>query len=129
MDELRQRLGRRIRTARTSLSLTQQQLAQEASLPAPQVVSQIEKGEREVKAWELVNIAKALRVEIGELLQVEEPASHGVVLWRELPTENREVREAEFVRDCERYALLERICGQCKESELHLWQDDPKQLN
>lgn len=128
MDELRQRLGRRIRTARNSLSLTQQQLAREASLPAPQVVSQIEKGEREVKAWELVNIARVLRVEVGELLKVEEPAPRGVVLWRELPTENREIREAEFVRDCERYALLERLCGQCAESDLPQWQEDPRHL-
>ncbi len=125
MDELRQRLGKRIRSARTALSLTQQQLAKEASLPAPQVVSQIEKGEREVKAWELVSIARVLRVEIGELLRIEDPSPRPVVRWREIPADNREVREAEFIRDCERYALLERLCGQCVEAELPEWNVDP----
>jgi len=128
VDDLRQRLGKRIRAARTTLSLTQQELAKEASLPAPQVVSQIEKGEREVKAWELVNIAKALRVEVGELLRIEDPVPRSIVLWREVPAENREVREAEFLRDCERYALLERLCGQCAEAQLPLWLENPSDL-
>ena len=130
MDELRRRLGQRIRASRAALSLTQLQLAREASLPAPQVVSQIEKGEREVKAWELVNIARVLRVEIGELLREEEPAARPPVLWREGPVENRQVREAEFVRDCERYSLLEQLCGQGVESELPLWWEaDPALLS
>ena len=77
-----------------SLSLTQQRLADEAGLPAPQVVSQIEKGEREVKAWELVNIARVLRMDIGELVREEEPAARAPVLWREGPVQDRKVREA-----------------------------------
>jgi len=128
MEELRRRLGQRIRVARTALSITQQELARDAALPAPQVVSQIEKGEREVKAWELVNIARVLRVDIATLLQDQEPAPRAVVLWREGPVEEREIREAEFVQACERYALLERLCGQCVASELPSWPDEPARL-
>ena len=121
MDDLRTRLGNRIRSARTTLGLTQQQLADESGLPAPQVVSQIEKGEREVKAWELVNIARVLRVDIGDLLRVEEPAARQAVAWREEPGEKRPILEAEFLQACERYALLERLCGTCGEFDLPSW--------
>ena len=129
MDDFRQRLGQRIRTARTTLSLTQQQLAHEASLPAPQVVSQIEKGEREVKAWELVNISRVLRIDIGDLLREEDPARRALVLWREGPVQDREVREAQFAQDCERYALLEQLCGQCTESELPMFTNELVRLS
>ncbi len=121
MDDLRTRLGNRIRTSRAALGLTQQQLSEQAGLPAPQVVSQIEKGEREVKAWELVNIAKVLCVDIGALLRVEDPATRQRVAWREEPGEKRAVLEAEFLQACERYAMVERLCGRCGESELPSW--------
>jgi len=98
MDDLRTRLGNRIRTSRAALGLTQQQLSEPAGLPAPQVVSQIEKGEREVKAWELVNIAKVLCVDIGALLRVEDPATRQRVAWREEPGEKRAVLEAEVLQ-------------------------------
>lgn len=128
MDDLRTRLGNRIRSARTALGLTQQQLSEQAGLPAPQVVSQIEKGEREVKAWELVNIARALHVDIGHLLRVEEPAARPAVLWREEPHENRAVLEAEFLQACERYALVERLCGRCGELDLPSWPKNPERM-
>ncbi len=128
MDDLRTRLGNRIRTARTALGLTQQQLSENAGLPAPQVVSQIEKGEREVKAWELVNLARALRIDIGHLLAVEEPAARPAVLWREEPRENRAVLEAEFLQACEHYALVERLCGRCGESDLPSWPSNTERM-
>ncbi len=129
MDDLRERLGKRIRAARRTLGLTQQQLAREAGLPALQVVSQIEKGEREVKAWELVNICRALRVDFGDLLRDEEPAPRAAVLWRQAATENQSIREAEFVQAYERYALLEQLCGQCAESDLPLRDEAPERLS
>jgi len=128
MDDLRTRLGNRIRSARTALGFTQQKLSEEAGLPAPQVVSQIEKGEREVKAWELVNIARVLRVDIGQLLRIEEPSTRAVVLWRQQPGENRTILEAEFMQACERYALLERLCGHCGEADLPSWSENTTRM-
>ena len=68
MSDLREVLAKRIRNARERLNLTQKRLAEEAGFSVPQIVHQIEKGERDVKAWELVNIAKALHLELSQLL-------------------------------------------------------------
>jgi len=67
MGDLRKILGDRIRTARVRLSFTQKDLAEEAGFSAPQIISQIEKGKRELKAWELVSLATVLRLEVSGL--------------------------------------------------------------
>jgi len=110
MGDLRKTLGGRIRTARVRLSLSQQQLADEAGFSAPQIISQIEKGEREVKAWELVNLARVLRMDVSQLLSTEEPKPLAPVLWRKYPERDRELIEADFLQRCEQYALLEKLC-------------------
>lgn len=110
MGTLRKTLGDRIRSARIRLSLSQQRLAKEAGFPALQIVSQIEKGKREVKAWELVNLARALRIDVSDLLSPEEPQPLSPVLWRKYPQRNKELIEAEFLQRCQQFALLEQLC-------------------
>lgn len=110
MADLRKILGERIRSARMRLSLSQQQLANEMGFSASQIVSQIEKGERDVKAWELVSLARALRVDVSQLLTVEEPEPSAPVLWRKYPEADKELIEAEFLQRCAQYALLEKLC-------------------
>jgi len=110
MGDLRKILGNRIRTARVRLSLSQRQLASEAGFSAPQIISQIEKGEREIKAWELVNLARVLRIDMSQLIGTEEPRPLAPVLWRKNPKRDKELIEAEFLRRCEQYALLEKLC-------------------
>jgi len=118
MADLRKVLGSRIRDARNRLSLSQQQLAKEIGFSAPQIISQIEKGERDVKAWELVNLAEALRIDVSQLLNVEEPKPGTPVLWRKYPETDKEVIEAEFLQRCEQYALLEKLCDVVIKEEL-----------
>lgn len=118
MDDFRKILGDRLRTARKRLSLSQKQLAQEAGFPAHQIIYQIEKGEREVKAWELVNLARVLRMEVSQLLSTEEPKPLAPVLWRKLPQRDKELIEADFLQRCEQYALLEKLCDVAPEHEL-----------
>lgn len=118
MENLSKLLGNRIHDARIRLSFTQQQLAQEAGFSSAQTISQIEKGEREVKAWELFNLARALRLEISQLLAVESHEVSIPLLWRKSPSEGKEIIEAEFLRRCHRYALLERLCGCVIEQKL-----------
>jgi ribosome-binding protein aMBF1 (putative translation factor) len=48
MADLHKVLGNRIRNARNRLSLSQAQLAEEIGFSASQIISQIEKGERDV---------------------------------------------------------------------------------
>ena len=111
MDNLSKALGQRIRALRERLGLSQEELAYRAGFSAHQVVSQIEKGKREVKAWELANLAKVLRTDIPVLLSAEEPESLLVVLWREAPDENAKTKEADFLQRCKRYAYLEKLCN------------------
>ncbi len=104
-------LAKRIRVARERLGWTQDQLAKEASLPLPQTVSDIELEKREVKAWELANIARALRVSISSLLVTEEPEPQPIVLWRKEPKEGGPLLEATFLKRCDEYHLFEKLCG------------------
>lgn len=119
MDRLRRIIGDRICTARVRLSFTQQDLAEQAGFAAAQIISQIEKGEREVKAWELVNLAKILRVEFSDLLASEEPEPYPEILWRIAPERHKKkLIEAEFLQRCQQYALLERLCEGVTERDL-----------
>jgi len=107
---LRELLGKRIRDARVQLALTQEDLAKQVGFPVAQIISQIERGQREIKAWELVKLAQALRFDIADLLATEEPAPHPEILWRESPKGNKKLIEAEFIQRCQQYALLEHLC-------------------
>lgn len=118
MGDLRKLLGDRIRQARIRLSFTQQQLAEQAGLSSAQVMSQVEKGERDVKAWELYNLAKILRMEISQLLTEESSEVYVPVLWRQTPSKDKQLIEADFLNHCYRYALLEKICNVSTSKEL-----------
>lgn len=111
MSDFYRILGQRIRTARKRVGLKQQELAQQAGFSAHQIISQIEMGERVVKAWELATLAKILRVEVSDLLAIEEPESLPVVLWRQTPQEGTKIKEADFLKRCQQYGHLERLCG------------------
>jgi Zn-dependent peptidase ImmA (M78 family)/transcriptional regulator with XRE-family HTH domain len=110
-DETRTRLAARIRRRREDLALTQKALADLAGFPVHQIVSQIETGERDVKAWELSRLAKALHASVADLLSEEEMAATPSLLWRKPPAGARAIREAEFTERCRRYAHVERLCG------------------
>lgn len=118
MGDLNKLLGNRIRDGRIRLSFTQQQLAEEAGFSSAQIISQIEKGEREVKAWELFNLAKALRLEVSQLLAEETAEPSALVRWRKFPEVNRQLLEAEFLQHCHQYVFLERLCEVTAEHEL-----------
>lgn len=112
MNNFREIIGIRIREARKRLNLSQEALAKQAKLPAyAETVSKIEKGEREVKAWELVNIAHVLKVSVSELLTSNEPETLPNVLWRKEPESDRVSLEAAFLEFCKRYHLVEKLSG------------------
>lgn len=110
-DTVSARLASRIRERRDALKLTQKGLAERAGFQQHQTVSQIEKGEREVKAWELAQIAKALHLSVMDLLGEPAIEPSPAVLWRQAPTKEKAVREAEFLEWCRRYAHVEQLVG------------------
>jgi len=65
MDSRNEALGQQIRASRERLGLSQRQLAELVGIPAHQTISQIEKGTRGVKVWELATLAKILRIDIS----------------------------------------------------------------
>lgn len=111
MAQMARQLGDRIRARRSALGLNQKTLAELAGFSALQTISQIEKGQRDVKAWELVRLAKALRIPMTDLLAEKEPGAIPVVRWRNQPVEERASREERFLERCRRYAHVTSAVG------------------
>lgn len=105
-----ERLGARIRNAREALSLSQEDLADRVGFASRQILSELERGQREVKARELVSIARALRVDATTLLSEIEP-ERSLVLWRDRPASNAEELQADFLTWCERYSHVMAATG------------------
>jgi Zn-dependent peptidase ImmA (M78 family)/DNA-binding XRE family transcriptional regulator len=111
-------LGRRIRELRKKLDLKQEQLAAELGVGSPQIISQIEQGKREIKAWELAKLSRILYVSLTDLLATEGPEPQPSVLWRILPSAGqRPLKEAKFLNHCRDYALLEELSGTTRARE------------
>ncbi len=104
-------LGGRIRRSRKILRITQRELANQMGFGSPETISQIETGERELKAWELSKLARILSVDLSTLLEMEEPKRQPIILWRQIPQVNKERKEKEFLQRCHQYATLEELSG------------------
>jgi Zn-dependent peptidase ImmA (M78 family)/transcriptional regulator with XRE-family HTH domain len=104
-------IGSAIRAARESLEWNQLRLAESVGFASAQIISSIENGQRELKASELLRIAKSLRISVETLLRGEQPIANQVQ-WRERdPNAGKEI-ESKFVERARRYARLEEWC-QC----------------
>src|SRR2546429_7209691 len=107
---LNQTLGLRVREARKRLGMSQQELSALLEFEHVQTISQIENGERQVKAWELARISSVLHTSINELLK-EDALAEPVVLWREQPENNYQKIETEFLHLSHNYHLVEKLSG------------------
>lgn len=101
-------LGRRIQVARETIGLTQDELAERIGFGSRQIVSDLERGVRSVKAAELVRIARVLHTDVSALLASAEPVASSV-LWRSAPERGTNEVRSEFLMWCERYAQLVRL--------------------
>jgi Zn-dependent peptidase ImmA (M78 family)/transcriptional regulator with XRE-family HTH domain len=95
-------IGERVRRARIRLGLSQEELAKRAGFGHHQIVSQIERGQREVKAVELVRLARVLHLTVGDLIAEAEPP-RPAVLWRASPESGAALEEAKFLEVWQRY--------------------------
>jgi Zn-dependent peptidase ImmA (M78 family)/DNA-binding XRE family transcriptional regulator len=109
--DLSKTLGQRISRQRQTLGLTQKDLALQVGFSSAEIISQIELGKREVKAWELAKLAQILYVNLSDLLSLEEPNPFPGILWRVLPSDQIEAKEAKFLKNCQQYSLLEELSG------------------
>lgn len=106
----KRQLGNRLKQVREQLGLTQRKVAESLGFKNYQSYLAIEKGEREVKAWELSKIARIFDVTVDYLLggsvQVVESSE---VLWRARgDAEGSKLIENRFLKFCSYYDLLER---------------------
>ena len=105
-------LGQRIAELRKKLNLTQTDLATHLGVGSPQIISQIELGQRDIKAWELAKLSRALFVNVAELLLPQNQKSmEQPVLWRAVPKSGQSEKEASFLKHCRDYATLEELSG------------------
>lgn len=100
-------LGQAIRSRRKALGMTQGELASALGFNVAQTVSDIERGERAVKAWELVKIARALHTPIEHLLGIPETTEEARVMWRRGSAAASREAEAALLDRADRYTLLE----------------------
>lgn len=71
MNELK-KIGERIKQARLKIGFSQEELAFKVGFASRSSVSKIEKGEQDIPRLKLIEIAKALNVSIGQLLDTSE---------------------------------------------------------
>ncbi|MCD6589243.1 MAG: ImmA/IrrE family metallo-endopeptidase [Candidatus Fermentibacteraceae bacterium] len=112
-----QSIGRRVRKLRESWSLSQRELAEVLQLKHSQSVSDIEKGERALKVYELSVIAKLFHVSIEEILGLVTPKK-SVVLWRGDNTEGYKKEESRFIERCNNYKFIAECTGSNRGSVL-----------
>lgn len=111
-------LGRRLQEARKARGLTQQDVAVALNV-ARTTVTAVEKGDRRVRADELIRLAKLYGRPVGDFVGVREPTSDFTVQFRTAvaATDSEQARSRldtgvqDFQRLCEDYAYLERVAG------------------
>jgi len=119
-------LGNRVHVLRDKLGYSQDELAGMVGFASRQILSDLERGKRDVKASELVKLARALRVDVTALLALSE-ADQPLVMWREKPAVGAEALEADFLTWCERYAHVKRVT-ETSDGEWFSWPDVPMRI-
>ncbi|MHB8057041.1 MAG: helix-turn-helix domain-containing protein [Desulfuromonadaceae bacterium] len=112
----RMELAERLRRAREAVGLSIGEAATRLGFGNYQTLSNIEKGDREVKASELTQFAKTYFCSLNNLLIGEDtpqPAVH--FLWRRAPSERKAEIEASIKHRFEEYHLLEKLLGLAEE--------------
>lgn len=103
-------LANRLKEAREALGLTLGEASKRLGFSHYQTLSNIENGEREVKASELSAFSKVYFVSISNLLGEKKLQARNAFLWRYPPQDERKKQiEAAIFYRCEQYSLLERL--------------------
>jgi len=106
-------LADRLRKARESAGLTIGEAASKLGFANYQTLSNIEKGEREVKASELALFARTYFCNLNSLLMGDaQPSPEIYLLWRKAPIGERKKEIEAYIKNrFEQYNLIERLLG------------------
>lgn len=126
MENIKIDIGQRIKAERERKKVSQEKLAKALGWNHHQIVSEVEQGKREVKAWELNEIAKFLEVELTILLGRNQLQLQPYVLWRVKPAQNAKLLEARFLNECNNYIWIEQVVSSSKELPTVVFEELPK---
>ncbi len=124
-----------VRQSRERAGLSQDQVARELGWKAGETVSAVERGDRQLKAFELAKLAKVLRVSMEALLGLEPMPAPALVLWRTETSHphadpvQRLQREAALIERASRYALVVQWANERPTRQLPQIQYDPTRAN
>lgn len=120
-----------VRQARERAGLSQEQVAHALGWKAGETVSAVERGDRQLKAFELAKLAALFRVGIEMLLGLQPMPAPALVLWRteagppHADPNQRRRREAALVERASRYALVAQWANDRPTRELPQMPYDP----
>ncbi len=129
MNPSSQEIGKRIRIFRKRSGLKQQELASMVGFNSKETISQIERGNREIKAFELVRLSQILSVDIKDFLSTDKPAKLPVVLWRADPITGSKQKEMAFIKKCQDFFFLEEVSGRKATNKLPQKEINPDNLS
>ena len=106
-----------LKNERESLGLTLKEVSEKMEFAHYQTLSNIESGEREIKAWELAKLSNIYSRDIDFFLWLEKRKKEANILWRN-PEESVKKKgiERKFLSFCEKYQNLLKLIGE-KEQE------------
>lgn len=106
-------IAKRLKEARERIGLKQQEVANLLGWKSHASIVAIEKGEQDIKTWELLKLAQILKVSPESLYQEEpyEASEHPIILWRQRSTDPKAVLQEEcyVMQLCQDYRLIERL--------------------
>jgi Zn-dependent peptidase ImmA (M78 family)/transcriptional regulator with XRE-family HTH domain len=102
-----------LKKEREGLNLTLKEVSQKMGFSHYQILSTIESGKREIKAWELAFLSKIYCRDINYFLFPESQIKESDILWRN-PEQNiqREEVKRTFFDYCEKYKTLLKLLGE-----------------
>lgn len=111
-------IGHRLRTARSSLGLTLDKVANETDI-GQSSLSEFENDKREPRFSQLSRLAELYRRPVEFFLREDTPVED-TMLWRDAPKTKRQAKETEarFRQLCEQYRSLEIILDEVRETRL-----------
>jgi Zn-dependent peptidase ImmA (M78 family)/DNA-binding XRE family transcriptional regulator len=112
------KLGEKLRKARKKVGMTQKEAAEQVGFENYQTLLSIEKGERPIQTWELLNLAQIYNQDTNYFLSNKwDQSEPEKILWRN-KSESPKLKSAEqkFINYCKRYHFLEGKLGIKSES-------------
>ena len=108
---LQENIAMAVRDRRRALGMSQRELAEAVGFGSHQIVSELERGQRDVKAWELARIADVLHTSLPALLKRERAGQTKThIFWRtDAPEADRCRNEAKLLERFERYRRVETL--------------------